>query len=167
MLLHHAYQKKLMERLSNSREEYWSQIKKELSGTNDSGGFRFQYIEIGQLLSHGFSVTLTDKQPQVLVVRTWNATYDNGRFDQGIFNLDRLAITNRTVPLSLQESDTVNRLLNTEIELKNRVGVVLDGLFCQLEHNGRKLDWNTDEEMNDNLTELVELVRNKAAYFTE
>jgi len=151
-----------VEKFSNNREDYWNQIRKELLGTNDSSGFRFQYLEMGQLLSHGFSVTLTEKNPRELVLNIWNAAYDNKRFEKGIFNLDRLAITERKLELNSQESITINRLINSELELTNCGGLVLDGLFCQFETNGRKLDWNTNEEINNELTELVELLRNKA-----
>ena len=155
-----------MEKFSNNREDYWNQIKKELLDTNDSEEFRFQYLEIGQLLSHGFSVTLNEKNPSELELKIWNAEYDNKRFDKGIFNLDRLAIASKKVKLNSQESETINRLLGAELELTNWGGIVLDGLFCQFEINGRKLDWNTNEEINNDLTELVELIRNKAAYNT-
>jgi len=155
-----------MEKFSNNRGDYWNQIKKELLDTNDSNGFRFQYLEIGQLLSHGYSVTLTDKNPQELVLKIWNAEYDNKRFDKGIFNLDRLAITDRKVELNSQELEKINKLLDSELELTNWGGIVLDGLFCQFETSGKKLDWNTNDEINGDLTELVEIIRNKAAYNT-
>lgn len=155
-----------MEKLSNNREDYWNQIKKELLDTNDSEDFRFQYLEIGQLLSHGYSVTLTDKNPQELVLKIWNAEYDNKRFDKGIFNLDRLTITERNVELNSQESEKINKLLDSELELTNWRGVVLDGLFCQFETRGKNLDWNTNDEINGDLTELVEIIRNKAAHNT-
>ena len=153
-----------MEKFSNKREDYWEQIKKELTNSNDSQDFQFQYLEMGQLLSHGFSVTQTKKNPEELILRIWNAEYDNKRFDKGIFNLDRLAITEKKVKLILQESETINRLLNSELELTNWGGIVLDGLFCQFEIDDRKLIWNINEEINNNLIILVELLRNKAAY---
>ncbi|MEO0900354.1 MAG: hypothetical protein AAFY71_28350 [Bacteroidota bacterium] len=152
-----------MEKFSNNREDYWNQIRKELLDTNNSEEFRFQYLEIGQLLSHGFSVTLNEKNPSDLELKIWHAEYDNKRFDKGIFNLDRLAIAVKKVKLNSQEIGTINRLLDAELELTNWGGNVLDGLFCQFEINGRKLDWNTNEEINNDLTELVELIRNKAA----
>lgn len=156
-----------MEKFSNNREEYWNQVKKELTETTSSGKFRFHYIEIGQLLTHGFSVTLTEKNPNELSLRIWNAKYDNGRFDKGIFNLDRLAITKNKIELSSQESEKINELLDSELELTKWEGIVLDGLYCQFETIGKKLNWNTNVEINDNLTELVELFRNKAAYNIE
>ncbi len=155
--------KQQMEKFSNHREDCWNQIKMELLDTNDSGDFRFQYLEIGQLLSHGFSVTLTEKNPRALALKIWNAEYDNKRFDKGIFNLHRLAISDRKVDLNTQELETINRLLDSELKLTNWGGMVLDGLFCQFETNSRKLNWNINKEINDDLTELVELLRKKAA----
>ena len=155
-----------METFSNNREEYWNQIKKELSETNDLGNFQLQYIEIGQLLSHGFSITLTEQTPQKLTLKTWNAEYDNNRFDKGIFNLDRLAITERKIELNSQELDSINRLLHSNLERTNKAGVILDGLWCQLKTNDILLNWNTNDEINEGLTELIELLRNKMAYYT-
>ncbi|MCR9252824.1 MAG: hypothetical protein NXI20_20545 [bacterium] len=151
-----------MEKFSNNRDEYWNQIKKEL-GFGKTENFRLQYLEMGQLLSHGFSVALTEKNPDELILKIWNAEYDNSRFNKGIFKLDRLTITDNITKLSIQESETINRLLDSKLELTNGGGIVLDGLFCQFETNNIKLNWNTNEEINDDLTEIVELLRNKAA----
>lgn len=153
----------IMEKFSNNREEYWNQIKKELLGIGHSGNFRFQYLEIGLLFSHGFSIILSEKVPQELVLKIWNAKYDNKRFDKGIFNLDRLAIINKKIKLNSRELETVNRLLNSKLELTDSKGIALDGLFCQFETNLVKLNWNINEEINNNLIELVTLLRHKSS----
>ncbi|GGG08168.1 hypothetical protein GCM10011344_05910 [Dokdonia pacifica] len=150
-----------MERFSNSTEAYWNQIQKELLNGYDSKDFRFQYLEMGQLLSHGFSIAQTKRNSTQLIVKVWDAAYDNKRFSKRIFNLDRLAITDKKVELTGQELERINRLLNTKLDLTNWGGIVLDGLFCQFEINNKKMDWNVNEEINDNLTELVELLRSK------
>ena len=152
-----------MEKFSNNRKEYWNQVKKELKGSIQSDDFRFQYVEIGQLLTHGFSVTLTKKNPQELDLKIWDAEYDNTRYDKGIFNLNRIAITEKKVELNSRELDTIKRLLNSSLELNNSDGIVLDGLFCQFEIKDIKLNWNANEEINKNLNELVKFLRNKSA----
>lgn len=150
-----------MENFSNNREDYWNQIKKELLDTKDAKDFRFQYLEMGQLLSHGFSVTMTKKSPQQLILKIWNAEFDNNRFNKGIFNLDRLAITDCKIELNLQEVKTINVLLNKKLGLTNRGGMVLDGVLCQFEVDGEKIQWTANEEINDDLARLVKLLRNK------
>lgn len=155
-----------MERFSNNREDYWNQIKKELLDSNDSEKFRFQYLEMGQLFSHGYSVAQTELNPSQLIFKIWNAEYDNNRFDKDVFNLDRLAIRNSKVELNPQELKKINKLLESELNLIDWGGITLDGLFCQFEIHNKKFDWNTNNEINSNLTELVELIRNKVVYNT-
>ena len=152
-----------MEKFSNHRGDYWNQIKTELLDLNGSEKFRFQYLEMGQLFSHGYSVAQTELNPSQLIFKIWNADYDNNRFDKGVFNLDRLAIRDSKVELNPQELKMINRLLDSELSLIDWGGITLDGLFCQFETDKKKFDWNTNNEINSNLTELVELIRNKAA----
>ncbi|WP_299838450.1 hypothetical protein [uncultured Tenacibaculum sp.] len=52
-------------------------------------------------------------------------------------------------------------MLNTEIATIKTGAIVLDGLYCQLEFNDRKLNWNIDEEMNTSLNKLVNFLRAK------
>ncbi|WP_299680407.1 hypothetical protein [uncultured Dokdonia sp.] len=150
-----------MEKFSNNRDHYWDQIKIELLEINDFENFRFQYLEMGQLFSHGFSITQIEKNSKELILKIWNAEYDNKRFDKEIFNLSRLAITDSKIELNVQESETINKLLNTELSLTNYKGIVLDGLFCQLEFDNKKMNWNINEEINDDLTQLVKFLRSK------
>jgi len=152
-----------MENFSNERNKYWNQIKKELLDLDNAAKIRFQYLELGQLFSHGFSVTQTNKNQGELILKIWDAKFDNSRFDKGIYNLDRIAINKKKVELNTKESDIINRLLESNLELTNWKGIVLDGLFCQFEAKGKRLVWNINEEINGKLNELVKLLRNKVA----
>jgi len=150
-----------MEKFSNERTNYWNEIKRELLGSYDFEDFRFRYLEMGQLLSYGFSITQPANNSKTLILSVWDAEFDNERFDKGIFNLDRLAISNKTIKLNLVEIEKVKELLGKDLNLIDWGGIVLDGLHCQLELENKKLDWNCNEEINVNLTEFIELLRNK------
>ena len=48
-----------MEKFTNNRTEYWNAIKSELlnfSKSQENENLRFSYLEIGELLTHGFSI---------------------------------------------------------------------------------------------------------------
>lgn len=151
-----------MERFSNNSEDYWKQIKKELQDFSDTKNIRFQYLQMGQTFSHGFCISQTKEDASRLIMRSWNAEYDNNRFDKGIFNLDRLAISNQMIDLSDYERGSIDRLLASEFSLTYYPGIVLDGLFCQMKRDGEMLNWNCNEEVNSALIEFVELLRSKA-----
>jgi hypothetical protein len=150
-----------MEIFSNNHQDYWKQIKTELLDTVDTENCQFRYLEIGQLLTHGFSVIQTKKNPQELVFKIWNAKYDNRRFDKGIFNLARLAITDCKIKLKPYDLKQINNLLSSELKLTKWDGFVLDGLYCQFETKNKKLNWNMNEEINGNLSKLIELVNDQ------
>lgn len=79
------------ERFTTDTMKYWNQIITELSNTEgiESDECRFQYVEVGQLWSHGFSMTQLEEHRNSLKLAIWNAQYDGNRFDKGIYNLDR------------------------------------------------------------------------------
>ncbi|MCG8386353.1 MAG: hypothetical protein MJA30_12480 [Cytophagales bacterium] len=154
-----------MEKFTNNRTEYWNAIKSELlnfSKSQESENLRFSYLEIGELLTHGFSIQQSDEHIRDLRLRVWNAEFDNNRFDKGIYNLNRLAVAQKTIHLSLNDAEKINEALSQNLELTNWNGIVLDGLFCQLEFDSKKLEWNVNEEINDETIKLVEFLRKKA-----
>jgi hypothetical protein len=152
-----------MENFSNNRTDYWNQIKLKLLDSKDYKDFRFRYLEMGQLLTHGLSITQVDSHRMKLILKIWKADFDNKRYDKGIYNLDRLATNEKIIELNSEEVKKIDGLLNKELKLTDREGIVLDGLYCQLETEKNKLVWNSNEEINRNLIELVELLRSKAA----
>jgi hypothetical protein len=154
-----------MERFSNSRTEYWNQIIEELSAKEniDSEDLRFQYVELGQLLTHGFSITQLEGNKRNLKLAIWNAKFDNKRFDKGIYNLDRLAITNHEIELDQDELNILEEMLNSDLGLTDWEGITLDGLFCRLESGEKKIEWNCNQEINGDLLILTEFLRNKAS----
>lgn len=150
-----------MEKFSNSRTEYWDRIKSELLEAPDSEKFRFRYLQIGQLLSHGFSIFQLEGNPLQLILKIWKAEFDNQRFKKGIYNLDRLAIIQGSIDLSLEEARRIEELLDAELKLSDCGGFVLDGLLCELDLENKKLVWNCNVEINDHLLNLVEFLRHK------
>ncbi|WP_299890921.1 hypothetical protein [uncultured Lacinutrix sp.] len=154
-----------MERLTTNRDSYFKEVIKELTEIDLSNNeeSKFVFCEIGQLLTHGFSVSLILGEKEYLRMKIWNSHYDNERFKLRIFNLDRLAVTERDLDLSEFELNEVNGILEQELDTKKYAGIVLDGLFCQLKIGNKTLEWNIDEEMNKNLNSLITILRKKAS----
>lgn len=150
-----------MEKFSNDRISYWNQIKAELLASSNAEEFQFRYLEMGQLFTHAFSVVQYKRNWNQLILKIWNAEYDNKRFDKGIFNLDRLAIIKKEIKLNKQELEHVNDFMLKELKCTNSKNLVLDGLFCQLELKSKKLNWNSNQEVNNNLFEFIEILRHK------
>ncbi|MEM9676056.1 MAG: hypothetical protein AAF992_25930, partial [Bacteroidota bacterium] len=77
-------------------------------------------------------------------------------------NLDRLAITEREVAMNQDEMIEIKQLLEKEIHTIETERIVLDGLHCQLLIEDRQLEWNIDDDMNQNLSKLIGIIRGKA-----
>ncbi|CAL2055548.1 hypothetical protein [Tenacibaculum sp. 190524A05c] len=153
-----------MERLTTDRDSYLKEVIKELTQIDllKNEANRFTFCEVGQLFNHGYSVSLIFGEKEYLKIKIWNAAYDNDRFKLGIFNLDRLAVTEKIFNLSESELNKIYGILERELETKDYGGIVLDGLFCQLNIDKKTLMWNIDEEMNENLDNLISILRKKA-----
>ncbi|SDJ98756.1 hypothetical protein SAMN05421823_101591 [Catalinimonas alkaloidigena] len=159
-----------MERFSNRTEDLINQIKTELTDLACPPDWHTHilYLEIGQLLSHAFSVTLLAHKSEVkFVAKYWNAHYDGSRFQHGIYNLNRLAITEQELSLSETEATFLQSIDTSLLSTAPYKGIVLDGLFCQLSipSSGTTFTWNLDEEMNQPLRTLVHTLRTKASSF--
>ena len=154
-----------MERFSNSRAEYWNQIISELSDLENSNSeeFRFQFLELDQLLTYGFSIIQLKGNRSFLKLAIWNAEFDNERFDKGIYNIDRLAITNHKIELAPFEWNKLEEQLKSDLELTDDGGITLDGRFCRFESGKKRIEWNSNQEINENLIDLSEMLRNKAS----
>ncbi|KAA3624471.1 MAG: hypothetical protein DWQ02_23010 [Bacteroidetes bacterium] len=149
-----------MEKFTNDRDKFLKQIIKELKAFPKDPNWEplFQYLELPYFLTYGFAYNYSfneELQQYRLLSREWNATYDNNRFDKGIYNLNRIAIVEKIVPdeeYDLSSSTNLANLKKVEIE-----SIVLDGLICEM--NSPKLSkpliWNVDDEMNVALQNLV------------
>lgn len=153
--------KQNMERFTNDRKAYWDQIKAELLGSEDSTQLRFRFLEMGQLFTHAFSFVQLNSSPDQLIQKTWNAKFDNDRFRKGIYNIDRLAVSERAIQLSSKETELLEKLLNEKPGLTHWNGIVLDGLYCHLETEHSTLNWNCNDEINETGLELIEFLRTK------
>ncbi len=156
-----------MEKLTNNRDEFLNQIKVELLGYESEGDWKeiFTYAEIPFFLRYAFSYnwSINIKTSKYRLKRKeWNAEYDHLRFNKGIYNLDRLAIKEKELLIDMEAENYLHSInwgnINT-IEFK---GIVLDGLMCELRiHKIEKsFNWNIDEEMNEDLTKLISVIRN-------
>lgn len=154
-----------MERFSNSREAYWDQIKSELCSDNFETCV-FRYLEMGQLLQHGYSISQLQKSTDTLIIRYWKAAYDAERFDKGIYNLDRLAIEKKEVKLTQPEVFFIQASLKEKFDLTNWGGIVLDGYYRLLETDDQEVIWNIESEINEPLiafTRFLQELANKHA----
>ena len=154
-----------MERFTNCRTEYWNAIKTELLNFSEyerDQSQLFTYLEMGQLLTHGFAVQQTSKNINDLKLRVWDSAFDNKRFNLGIYNLDRLAVTEKTICLNSMDTHKIKRWLAQRPELINWNGIIVDGLFCQLEIKDEKIEWNINAQINSDLVKFVEFLRVKA-----
>lgn len=154
-----------MERLTNSTLKYFNEVKKELTEIllQKNQSLKFTYCEIGLLLTHGFSVSFITGEKYFLKIKKWNANFDNKRFNLNIYNLDRLAVTEKEIELSNIQLAKIEKLFDGKLELKKLDGIVLDGLYCQFETENYCLNWNTDVEMDTELFNLIEFLKNIAS----
>ncbi|WP_298426558.1 hypothetical protein [uncultured Kordia sp.] len=152
-----------MERFTNNKDEFFNQIKTELSTVKSPKGIspRFTYLEIPHFMTYGLSVSSFEKNATELFVKIWDADYDWNRFKTGVFNLDRLAIREHTIVLSQTESNQLNVLLAKKLDLVEFKGIMLDGFYCQFATKEKKINWNSDFEINNNLIKLVNFLKNK------
>lgn len=150
-----------MERLTTDSIKYFNEIKKELTDVQIESDqtLHFTFCEIGQLLNYGFSVSLISGEKNYLKVKTWNAVFDNTRFNLNIYNLDRLAITEKVIDLNTRDYLRIHELIQHKLEVKKIDGIILDGLYCQFKTNKYCLNWNIDNQMESKLCELIKSLR--------
>jgi len=155
-----------MERLTTDSLKYFNEVKKELTDIHvkENEILKFTFCEIGQLFSHGFSVSYLKGDSNILKIKKWNAEFDNKRFNLNIYNLDRLAVIEKTVKLTPREIKKIENILEFKLELKKVDGIILDGLFCEFKTDEYSLNWNINEELNSEFSNLIEFLRNKASH---
>ena len=155
-----------MERLTTDSQKYFNEVKKELTDIDvEKNQFlKFTFCEIGQLFSHGFSVSYLEGESNILKIKNWNAEFDNKRFNLNIYNLDRLAVIENNVKLTTDEIEKIEKLIEMKLELKKFDGIILDGLFCEFKTEKYSLNWNINEELNAEFSDLIKFLRNKASH---
>lgn len=156
-----------MERFTNNRDEFLKQIKSELLQFENREGWKeiFAYVELPFFLRYAWSYNWsvnTKTSRFKLTGKEWNAEYDLNRFDNGVYNLDRLAIKEKEVSISKKDEIFFCSIDWNTIEKLKFEGIVLDGLICELRvaENQRLIQWNSDSEMNQALNELIYTMRN-------
>ena len=161
-----------MERITNDNIKVFEQLKIELSYSEEKAthNLLFCYTEISQLMIYAYSfIALKDKNKEQYqyFIKLWDSNYDKNRFNLGIFNIDRLAIKEREITLDEIEHNSIQQLYQKPLRTKEYEGIVLDGLFCQLNIPAQKrnLEWNIDGEMNHDLSNFVLILRKIAHKF--
>ena len=93
--------------------------------------------------------------------RTWNSKYDRERFNLGVFNLDRLAVTQKDIHFNEDEKIFFNSINLSTLNTVEYKGIVIDGLFCEMKipKHEKKFEWNIDKEMNTELENVISKIR--------
>lgn len=150
-----------MERLTTNTSEYHKAVIDELSHIEltDNQKRIFTFCEVGQLWTHGFSVSLIAGEKEYLKLKKWNSESDANRFPLKIFNLNRIAVSEKNVDISMEMIQKIRDMLDCELNTEAYAGIVLDGLYCALTTDVKNLRWNIDEEMNESLNNLISTLR--------
>ncbi len=153
-----------MENFTNDNIEFFNQIIRELNHFeyDQEWDIQFQYVEIPYLISYGFSFCFLKKGKETkFLQRTWDSKYDRERFNLGVFNLDRLAVTQKEIHFSEEDKNFFDSINLSKLNTVENKGIVIDGLFCQMKitKHEKKFDWNIDEEMNSELEKVISKIR--------
>lgn len=156
-----------MEKFTNNRDEFINKIKSELLEYEKGEKWKeiFSYAELPYFLNYAWSynwaINLTTSKYR-LKRKEWNAAYDLSRFENGIYNLDRLAIRETEISMNTIEESYFHSINWNTINKVKFKGIVLDGLICEIRiaDNKKSLRWNTDHEMNQELNKLIYTMRN-------
>ena len=138
-----------MENFTNNTTVYFQAIEHELLKDNYTKMPILKYCEIEQRLQYGFSIAFYNVEYPYLLVKIWNASYDNKRFNLGIFNIDRLAITENKIELTPEKSKYLMNFSALNLEKEYLQNAVLDGRKCRLSLFGEFIIWNTKDEISD------------------
>lgn len=156
-----------MERLTNNRDKFLNQIKSELLEYENKEEWKeiFSYVELPFFLSYAWSYNWSINLKTLkyrLKRKEWNADYDLSRFNNGIYNLDRLAITEKEILINSTDENYFRTIDWNTINKVKFDGIVLDGLICELiiSNNQKLLKWNSDSEMNQDLNRFIYTMRN-------
>ena len=153
-----------MEQFTNDNIKFFDQIILELHDFDydENWGIQFQYVEVPYLLRYGFSFCfLINGKESKFLQRTWNSKYDRERFNLGVFNLDRLAVTQKDIHFNEDEKIFFNSINLSTLNTVEYKGIVIDGLFCEMKipKHEKKFEWNIDKEMNTELENVISKIR--------
>ncbi len=156
-----------MERFTNNRDKFLNQIKLELLEYENEEDWKeiFSYVELPYFLRYAWSYNLSinsKTSKYKLTRKEWNAEYDLNRFKNGVYNLDRLAIKEKEIALSSTDTNYFHSINWNTISIVKFEGIILDGLICELRiaNEKKSINWNSDSEMNLELSRLIYTMRN-------
>ncbi|MEL1242845.1 hypothetical protein AAEO56_01115 [Flavobacterium sp. DGU11] len=155
-----------MERITTDTTRFFNELRKELLPhfNHQHQDWMFTFCQIGQLADHAFSFSLYGGSENKIVFRKWDAALDGKRYLH-IYNLDRLAVTEKAITASDSEINGIHRLFKPEtFSIVNPDTLALDGLHCELLTQDKDLKWNTDEQMNEQLHIFIKILRDQDAF---
>lgn len=153
-----------MERFTNNFQEVLNQLKKEFFDFKNIN----PEIEILTFLEYpkhpihyGISFYIKNDKLKCLF-RYWDSAYDNNRFKSGVFNIDRLAISEQMLEINDTFVQAFNKIDFDALNTIETEGISIGGWHVEINivKLNKCLDWNFDQQMNPSLRELVQLIRN-------
>lgn len=120
------------ERLTNRWYDILEELEKEMTvaDENSEGTTMLVYVEI-KMVDY-LSIHYIKGEKNKLVVRIWNREYDMNRFSNGVYNLDRLAVTENIIALTPEHAARIDQLSASKPEIIPWSGIVLDGLSFRI-----------------------------------
>lgn len=166
-----------MERISNSLEELRKSAKFEIENFDLKPEEKViaYFSEFPSIAGFPYKIVLVESDNGTIFskFRQWDTKYDFDRWDQGIYNLDRLRILSETKILS--ESDTnIFRKWLFELDseelpqsIKDEKAIVLDGSDWEfgicLENTKVDYQWKAVTNAIDLFVPIIELMKNQHA----
>ena len=149
-----------MTQLTTDRNVFWNALQALLTDLPTQNNITFRYLEMGQLLTHGFFVYQYGDQPNQLHLRYWKKVPPTPSFwGAPIYHLDTIRTVEKTISLLPHESYPLSAWLQLPLHLSEWKGITLDGLHCELQIEETLLTWNNDKELLPELLERIKWIR--------
>ena len=153
-----------MSSITTDSIKFHQEIKRRLTNDFDPEWTpHWSYCEMTSMLIYGFSISLLINQEiknHSLIYRNWNTeTLNENQY--GIYNLSLIKIDEEKIPISLIKIAEIQELIKRKIVVTEQKGIVLDGYHKEfIDYNSeKKLIWNLDERMNNDLALLISKIK--------
>ena len=122
-----------MERISRDTIALFNELKKELTKLDlaENEKIKFTYCQISQLLNHAFSISLTTYDKSLLRIKHWNTKFYRKGFENGWFNLDRIAINEKIIEVSDLEFSKIQEFLNKDLSKNSKIGEWFSAIYIR------------------------------------
>ena len=150
--------------VTNNQTEYFNRILKKMANTptkEATNSIRFQFIELPYSLQYGFSIYQLENTPNLLYVKTLDSPNSQSEGIAGLYTLNNISTQTHKLILSTKEQSDIDQCLNAPLKNQTFDGIVLDGYHREFKHCQNSIYWNIDDQINSNLQQLTNLLRNK------